>query len=715
MKTKVKKVPVILQMEALECGAASLAMILAYYKKYISLEKLRVDCNISRDGSSAKYIVLAAKHHGLKAKAFKMSVEKCKSRTDFPMIIHWNFNHFVVLCGFQKDKAVINDPAGGRVLVTMEEFDKSFTGIAMTFEPGEEFEPSGKQENVGGFLKERLHGAFPILLAVTLLGLMISVLQAVNPVFYRIFVDRVLIGQNTEWMRYVLIGMLFLAVCSFVIEALEYTCLSRLKAKLSISSSASFMWHVLRLPVEFFSQRFTGDIAARQKSNHEIADVLCTKMIPVVLNAVMILIYIFVMLAYHPGLTLLGIFVAAMDIAMIQVNAKRYQNTAKNMQRDAGKLSGMTSACISMMETIKASGAEYGFFEKISGYQAKYHNSLLQSKQMDVYLNAVPSLLSGIGDGLILLIGVSLIFNGSFSIGMLLAFQGYMGLFMTPVNAVISSMQAYQEMSGNMERIEDVMKYETDVEIDFSEKKKEDRKLSGKVELKNLVFGYSPLASPLIQDFSVTAEPGSMTAFVGGSGSGKSTLAKIISGLYQPWQGELLFDGEAREAIDRYVFTGSVAVVDQSISLFSGTIRENITMWDDSIPEEVIVQACKDACIHDDIMARKGGYDYLISEGGTNFSGGQRQRIEIARAFAANPSILILDEATSALDPYTEKKVMDAVRERNITCFVIAHRLSTIRDADEIILLEYGEEVERGTHEELLALDGKYAELIRCE
>lgn len=712
---KEKKVPVILQMEALECGAASLAMILAYYKKYIPLEQLRSECNVSRDGSSAKYILKAAIHHGLEAKGYKMSLERLKQETEFPVIIHWNFNHFVVLCGFNGKAAIINDPAGGRVSVDMEEFDRSFTGIVLKFKPGAGFVPTGKPKSISSFVKKRLAGSSGPLLLILTMGLILSLLELLKPVFYKIFTDEILIGGAYEKIRPLLISMFITLVAGFLAEVMKSVYLARLQAKMSIGASSSFMWHILRLPVEFFSQRFAGDIVSRQQSNTEIAAALCTQIAPIALNVVMIGIYLTVMIYYNFLMSLIGIGSALINILLIRSVSKQNANASRSMQRDSGKLSGIMIAAVSMIETIKASGAEFGFFEKIAGYQTKYNNALLSLKKRNAMIAVIPQILTGLSTGAILMLGVYNIFNGSFTIGALMAFQSFMNLFLTPVGSLVDSIQVFQNLGGNIERVHDVMNCPVDRVFDLSQKRDEYEKLSGEVELKNISFGYSPLAPPLIENFNLKVKKGSMTALVGGSGSGKSTIAKLISGLYVQRSGELLFDGKTIQEIDRYVFTGSVAVVDQSISLFGGSIKDNITMWDQTIPDDIIVAACKDACIHDDIMMLKDGYLSPVAENGGNFSGGQRQRLEIARAFVAQPSIMILDEATSALDPGTEKLVMDAVKRRGITCFVIAHRLSTIRDADEIILLEYGREVERGTHRTLIEKNGKYAALVRSE
>ena len=716
---QVKKVPVILQMEAVECGAASLAMVLAYYKRYIPLEKMRIDCNVSRDGSTAKYIVKAARNHGLTAKAFRMEAERVRKRTDFPMILHWNFNHFVVLCGFKKDRAVINDPAAGKVLVGWEEFQKAFTGIALTFAPGEDFETTGQQSSAKIFLRKRLKGYGLPIFYVMIIGSLYGALNMLAPVFYRIFTDRILLGNASEWFVPLISAMLTVCLAGVLTGGLKYILLARLRAKMMLGNASGFMWKLLRLPAAFFSQRFCGDIVSRGDSNDEIAEVLFKQLLPTLLDGIMMILIFLIMLGFDTRMALLGLSGCLINMGLIFAVSRYNLNEARNIQRDDGKLAGMMVSSISMIETIKASGAENGMLEKIMGYQAKYSNGLLKVTERNLYIGILPELICGLCNAAILVIGIESIFAGKMTIGMLVAFQGFVNLFFSPMDAIVECIQSYQDMVGSMDRISDVMEYEEDISEEAclygEELAEEQGKLTGAISIKNIRFGYSPVADPQIWDFSLEVQPGEMIALVGGSGSGKSTLAKLLAGLYQPNCGEILFDGKSHREIDHYVFTGSVAVVDQSISLFSGTIMDNITMWDETIDEKTVMDACRDACIHEEIMMRKGGYQYVLRENGSDFSGGQRQRMEIARAFASNPSILILDEATSALDTATEKKIMDAVKRRKITCIVIAHRLSTIRDADEIIYLEKGHIVERGTHKELLAVGGAYEKLVKSD
>lgn len=714
MKSTVKNVPVILQMEAVECGAASLAMILAYYKKYIPLEELRNRCNVSRDGSSAKYIMLAARSYGMEAKVFKMGTKSVRELKTLPAIIHWNFNHFVVLCGFKGEKAVINDPAEGKITVDAEEFNNSFTGIVLSFSPTEQFEESGTKKNIRTFIHKRMKGSYKALVLVIITGFILSLLELIKPVFYKIFMDKVLVYHSQYWLDIIVRGMIVVLLAGVAAEILKNVLIARIQVKLGVEASSAFMWHILRLPVEFFSQRYVGDVAARQQSNIIIADALCNVLAPTVLNVLMIGIYIFIMIYYNVALAGFVLFITVLNLLLFFVVSKKNYSAAKSMQRDSGRLAGATVSAISMIETIKAGGAEIDFFEKIAGYEAGYNNSAVFLLKQNAYLRTIPVLLHKLGMCVILMMGVELVFSGKFTIGGLMAFQSFVNLFMTPVDSVIEAVQKCQNISGNIEQIEDVMNYEAE-EFDFSddEADKEYDMLSGNVSISNLSYSFSPLAPAFINNFNLDVRKGEMIAFVGRSGSGKSTIIKLISGLYKISEGDITFDGKSINNIDRYVFRESVKVVEQNITLFEGTIRDNVTLFDSTISDEDVINACKDACIHDDIVAMPQGYDSVLSENGVNLSGGQRQRIEIARAFAGNPSIIILDEATSALDTLTEKAVMNAVRKRNVTCFIVAHRLSAVRDADCIIYMENGSIVESGSHDKLMQQNGKYANLIK--
>lgn len=713
----VAKVPVVMQMEALECGAASLAMILAYYGKWIPLEQVRLDCGVSRDGSNAKNILRAARSYGLSAKGYRYELEVLKKEGRFPCIIHWNFNHFVVLNGFRGNKAVLNDPAKGTYTVPMSTFDESFTGICLILEPNENFVPEGKPQSMLAYAKKRLVGAGAAIVFVILTAVITSLLGIITPAFSRIFLDRLLTGENPDWLMPFTFALAGISVVQLVVAWIQAVYSLRINGKLAMVGNTTFMWKVLRMPMEFFSQRMAGDIQSRQSSNAMIAGQLVNTFAPLVLNAVMMSFYLIVMLRYSVILTLIGLASVLVNLILSSIISKKRINITRVQMRDAGKLAGTTVAGIEMIETIKASGAENGFFEKWAGYQASVNTNMVRFQRMNQLLGLLPTLVSSLCDTAVLMTGVFLAMKGEFTVGMIMAFQGFLSSFISPATTLISAGQTLQEMRTDMERIEDVMKYPTDVTFENSDDSEniEYDKLSGNIEIKNVTFGYSRLAEPLIKNFSMSLKSGSRVAFVGPSGCGKSTVSKLISGLYKPWRGEILFDGKPMSKIDRSVFTGSLAVVDQDIILFEDTIANNIKMWDNSIEDFEMIMAARDAQLHEDIMQREGGYQYKLTEGGKDFSGGQRQRMEIARVLAQDPTIIILDEATSALDAKTEYDVVKSIKDRGITCIVVAHRLSTIRDCDEIIVMDQGNVVERGTHEELMKNGGAYTQLVSNE
>ena len=716
-QAKVAKVPVVMQMEALECGAASLTMVLAYYGKWLPLEQERLDCGVSRDGSNASNIMKAARRYGLTSKGFKASVEAIRASGAFPCIIHWNFNHFVVLCGFRGKYAYLNDPARGNVRVTMEEFDKAFTGICLTFTPSEDFQPSGKRKSTFAFARKRLVGAGSAVAFVMLTSAIGYLFTIVNPAFSRFLMDRLLTGENRELLMPFIALVTAVSVLQVFVAAIQAVYSLKINGKMAVMGSSTFLWKVMRMPMEFFSQRLAGDIQARHKTNATIAATLVNTLTPLAISLVMLIFYLAVMLSYSPLLTLIGVASIAINIFMSRLISEKRVNITRVQARDSGKLAAATVSGIQMVETIKASGAENGYFQRWADYQASVNAQNARFTVLDQYLGMIPAFITTLANALVLVLGIWLCMRGEFTLGMVTAFQSFLMSFMTPAMTMITAGQTIQEMRTQMERVEDVMEYPEDV-IFSSGSATEDTdydKLTGEVELRNVTFGYSRLAPPLIENFSLHIQPGGRVALVGASGCGKSTVAKLVSGLYQPWSGEILFDGKPMSVINRAVFTCSVSVVDQDVILFEDTIANNIKMWDSSIEDYEMIMAARDAQIHDDIMARPGGYQEKLSDGGRNLSGGQRQRLEIARVLAQDPHVIIMDEATSALDARTEYDVTKAVNRRGATCIIIAHRLSTIRDCDEIIVLDHGKVVERGTHEELYAKGGYYTELISSD
>ena len=718
------KVPQVMQMEALECGAACLTMVLAYYGRWVPLEKVRADCGVSRDGSKASNILKAARTYGLSAKGMTYSVSGLKKNVTYPCIIFWNFNHFVVLTGFSKKYAFINDPARGQVKVPLDEFDQSFTGIALEFGKTDAFEEGGSKPDTLSFARKRLEGLGAAIAFVMVTAAITSFVAIVNSALNQVFLDRILSGDNPDWLLPFTAILFVLAAISGVVSIIHLVNLTTIEGKIAVVSSSRFMRHLLHLPVGFYSQRMVGDLQQRQSANEAIAFSLIGQLAPIAINAAMLILYLIVMAQYSLLLTAVGVLAVIGNALLAHYISVKRVNISRMAMANAGKLYATTVGGIEMVETIKSAGAETGYFSMWAGYQAAVNDGMVRSTRLNLYLGAIPGLLTEAANILVLSLGIMLIVQGAFTPGALLAFTGFLAAFMAPINQIITLGQTLQEMQTQMERVEDVMRYEADVPEEpnddqaaegFAEGLGNREKLLGEVELTGVAFGYSPLEPPLIEDFDLHLNPGDWVALVGGSGCGKSTIAKLVSGLYKPWSGEVRFDGTPIDDVPRPILRGSLAVVDQDIVTFEDSVSDNIKLWDRSIEDFEVVLACRDAEIHDVIAAREGGYGSPILPGGRNFSGGQLQRIEIARVLAQDPTIIILDEATSALDSQTEADVIKRIRDRGITCIVVAHRLSTIRDCDEIVVLDAGKVIERGTHDKLLAQGGAYAELVRSD
>ena len=705
--------PVVLQMEATECGAAALGSLLAYYGLFLPLETLRIECGISRDGSKAVNLVRAARRLGMVGGGFRYEPEALRDKP-LPAIIHWNFNHFLVLEGFKNDTVYLNDPAVGHRTADWSEFEISYTGIALMLSPGPDFKPAGSPRSSLQALLGRFRDHKATLAFVLAVGLGLLFPGLALPVMQQIFYDDILSRQHDSWMFNLLLGMGAVAVLQSALTYLRSWCLTRWQGSMTLGGSGKFMWHLFHLPMEFFQQRYVGELASRAQFNESVAQVVTGQAATAVLDAAIALFYLLLLLQYNVKLTLIGCGFSLINVLILQGMLRWLKEQQMKIQQEAGKIYGVSIAGIQTIETLKANGNEADFFVKWAGYQSKIL-VVMQSVELtqQMFLLA-PVLLGGLNTAMIMAFGGFEIMDGLMTVGVFMAFQSLMGKFQEPITKLLALAETLQTTETQMHRLDDVLRYPRDASIatgsaatDFPLDK-----LTGHVELRNVTFGYSRLEPPLLENFSLSIEPGRRVALVGGSGSGKSTVVKLLTGLYQPWEGEILFDGIPRSDIPRELLVHSLAGVDQDIVLFSGSVAENISLFDPTTPRTDIVRAARDAAIHEDIAALQGSYDAAVEEGGRNFSGGQRQRLEIARALATNPSILVLDEATSALDPLTERIVTDNIARRGCACLVVAHRLSTVRDCDEIIVLQQGKVVQRGTHTSMIAAGGPYKQLL---
>ncbi|MBT9315779.1 NHLP family bacteriocin export ABC transporter peptidase/permease/ATPase subunit [Leptothoe spongobia] len=728
-RTKRVHTPTLLQMEMVECGAAALGIILAYYKRIVPLTELRVECGVSRDGSKASNIIQAAQRYGLEANGYKAELEQL-GQFKPPYIVFWHFGHFVVVEGIGRDRVFLNDPATGPRTVSLREFDEAFTGVVLTLKPGPDFQSGGQKPSLWLALNKRLKSSRGSILYCILAGFLLAIPGIILPVFSQIFVDQILVDHRTDWLRPLILVMAFTLMLQTILSLLQLKILRQLRIKLATTMASGFLWQSLRLPVAFYDHRLAGEVSNRLRINNRVADVLSGQLATTVISSIMLIFYAGVMFAYDGLLTIIGIIFSLLNVFALQWIARHRIDASLKLQLDQGKAHGVAIAGLKSMETIKASAIESDFFTRWAGYYAKVINTQQGLDLANQTLGILPIFLTSLTTLLILLIGGLRVINGELTIGMVVAFQSLMQQFQMPINDLVNFGSRLQELEGDLNCLEDVLQHPLDPMVAPDTFKLEPlsienisktqlqwsspAQLKGHLELRQVTFGYSRVAPPLFENFNLILRPGESLALVGGSGSGKSTLAKLICGLYQPWSGEILLDGMPITAIPRPVLAKSLALVEQDIFLFGGTIRDNLTLWDHRVTEPQLIQACEDALIDEVVRSISGGLQGELMEGGHNLSGGQRQRLEIARALVHNPSILVMDEATSALDAETERHISQNLQRRQCTNIIVAHRLSTIRDCDQLVVLNHGRVVEQGCHDTLWQNNGLYTQLIQA-
>ena len=707
------RTPVVLQMEAVECGPAALATVLAHHGRYVPLEELRLLCGVSRDGSKASMLIKAARAYGLAATGHQMEADDLAGLTP-PAILFWDFGHFVVWEGsgrrFGRPVVFINDPAGGRRTVPVAEFDTSFTGVVLTFAPGADFRRGGRRPGLLHDLPGRLRRVSGALVVAGFASLLLAVVGLVQPAFILAMVDALGTGAAAvPWPYFAL--MAAAVVVTAALTAVQQVHLARMQVVLSTLGHARFLRHLLRLPAGFFAQRSQADLTRRLQSNGQIAEILSRDVVAVLINAVLVATYAAVMWAYDVELAVVGATAALLNVAALRMVAHARRSGVARMRIDRVRFFAASLDGLQLIETLKATGGEGGYFRRWAGL----HATLLAGQQEvgtpSALLATVGPALATLSSAVVLLVGGLRAMDGHLAVGLLVAFQALLVNLSQPVAELASVAGRVQDYGADAARLRDVESFPVDTVFARPEPVRVGR-LAGYLELDRVTFGYGPLAQPLLRNLSLAVAPGRQVALVGGSGSGKSTVIRLIAGLYRPWSGAVRLDGMPREDIPRSVLAGSVAFVDQDVYLFEGTVRDNVTLWDPTIPDEDVVAALRDAALYDVVASRPGGIDCRVEQNGRNFSGGQRQRLEIARALVRHPAILVLDEATSALDAQTEQVVSNNLRRRGCACVVVAHRLSTVRDSDEILVLDHGQIVERGRHADLIAAAGAYAALV---
>ena len=718
------RTPLVLQMEAVECGAAALAIVLGYHGRVVPLAQLRKDCGVSRDGSKASNLLWAARAYGLNAKGFQRETRELKDLA-YPYIVFWNFNHFLVVEGCRKGMVYVNDPASGPRRITVEEFDECYTGVVLVMEPGPGFHRGGRKTGLAGSIWERVKGSLGAVSLCGLAALFMVIPGLVAPVLTQVFVDQVLVQGFRDWARPVILGMIAAALLKTLLTHIQLGLLRKTRIRLAVGMSSRFVWHLLQLPAAYYGQRYAGEVSDRIALNDRVADVLSGRLATTAIDLLMMVFYAAVMIQFDRVLTALGMGFAVINFLVLQSIVRKQVEGTYRLAYYTGKVAGVAVSGLQSIRTIKSTGLESDFFARWAGHFARLTNEQQALGLSNQYLGVLPPFLTSLMSTLILVAGGFRVMNGALSLGQLIGLHSMMASFLLPVNNLVGLSAVVQSLEADLSRLDDALHNEVDPAVSPPVAASTDGmqpataasavRLQGRLEFRNVSFGYSPLTEPLIENLSFTLNPGRRIALMGASGSGKSTAARLAAGLYPPNSGEILFDGQPRSALPREVLVNSLAMVEQDVLMFEGAVKDNLTLWDSTAPEENVTAACRDAVIHDVIASWPDGYQSDLLEGAANMSGGEKQRLEIARSLVNNPSILILDEATSSLDAETERIVDQNLRRRGCSCLIVAHRLSTIRDCDEILVLREGKVLQRGSHDDLMREGGEYARLLAVE
>ena len=716
------RVPTVIQMEAVECGAAALAMILAYHGRNVPLQTLRDACQVSRDGTTALQMAKVARGYGMSAKGASKDLHELDTLAT-PFVAYWSFYHFVVVEGWDSTWVYINDPAMGPRRVSWDEMDSNFTGIAIDFEPTSEFERGGKRRSLVESLRAHLGPYKRALAFATIVGVFATIPGIAAAGFLSFFINRVISAASTG----IVVGFMAAVVLAIVAQAtlgwIQRRTMLSITTDFTTSLAAEMTWRVLRLPMRFFTQRQPGEISWRLQMPAMVSMLLAGPLPSAITGLISIVLYFVAMLVLSPVAAVAALVIGVLNFAILRAMARRQTERQELLMQEEGKLSAVVASGLSAIEFIKATGAEQELFTRFGGQSARVVSVRQETAAANQVFATLPSFLNILASAAVLGIGGFQVLNGDLSLGGLVALQVLAAGFLAPFGLLVQVGNSLLQFRAVLPKIDDVLEQEPETDGlrssvpvatagDTTEPTPVAAKLQGHVEFRDVVFGYNPGGPPLLKGLSFTVEPGHRIAFVGTSGAGKSTVSRLLTGLERPWSGTILLDGVPRDEIPGAVLSSSLALVDQSILLFKGTVRDNLTLWDPSIQAGRATVAAQDAHIDDVITSRPEAYESAVDEGGRNFSGGQGQRLEIARALALDPTILVLDEATSSLDALTEVRIDNELRRRGCTTLVIAHRLSTIRDADLILVLDKGAVVQSGTHDELLQVDGLYRTLV---